>query len=59
MTSDRHVVHLNEDDDDEARRAMHGSGAVNPIRLDLRDDSDIVEAGKSSSSSSFIKFSRS
>jgi len=54
MASNRHVVHLNDDDDDKVRRPTDGS-AANPIRLDLRDDADIVATGKPSLSSSRVE----
>ena len=57
MVSDRHVLDLTKDDNDEVHRSMDGN-AASQIRLDLRDDSDIVATGKSSWSSGLIKFFR-
>jgi len=54
MAFNRHVVHLNDGDDDEVRRPIDSS-AANPIRLDLRDDADIVATGKPSLSSSRVE----
>jgi len=54
MASASHFVDLTEDDDDEVRPPMD-SDAAGRIRLDLRDDSDIVTTGESSSSSGFVE----